>query len=313
MFDLAKGRILIIDDDAALLGLLQTLLEEAGCAVETIHGAHGFTPQLMALSRPALVLLNPTLAGMGEKILKAVVRDFRKASRAPVVLFADLSAEALSDHALALGADGYVPIRTLLLDPASQLLGGAEAPPPPPPPAREPRPKVNELAADDILGLDLGPLEPTPQAFQRPVRPPPVQTGSARPSALATHLVNAIAEEVSDIEIVEGMEHFVAALDVMSDANLYTSGPGPVAGVFVPSAVPPDEGTRVDLTVRFPWGGELACEAVVEWTRSVSYLGRRNKGGFGARFDNLAPEARALCDRFARLRAPIQAPPPKRS
>lgn len=311
MIKLAKGRILIVDDDAALLGLLQTLLEEAGCSVETIHGAHGFTPQLMALARPALVLLNPVLQGLNQAILGSVVREFRKLSRAPVVLFADLTQEALARQAAELGADGYVPVRTLLRDPALQLLGKPQpAQAAPAPKARAEKP-VTELEAEEILELELAPLEAPAQPRTQPPRPPAPPKPAGKPSAMAAHLVSAIEEEVAGIDVVEGVEHFDVSLDVMSDANLYTNGVGEVAGVFVPSAVPPDDGATVDLTVKFPWGGELVCEGKVEWSRSVSALGRRNKGGFGARFPQLSSEQQAMLQRFVRLRVPVQAPPKK--
>jgi len=306
---LSKGRILIVDDDPALLGLLQTLLEEAGCAVETIEGANGFTPQLMALSRPSLVLLNPLLSGLDRGLLKAVVTDFRRASRAPVVLFANLGEDVLARHSQALGADGFVPIRALLEDPLAQLRMSSLESSPSRAASGEARAKhVSELSEDDILTIDLGQFDAMPQAHPRPTdsRPSP---SSSTPSLLASQLFNAIEEEVSTLDVVEGVEHYDVALDVMSEANLYTNATGQVTGIFVPSSVPPDEGRAVDVTVRFPWGGEMTCEATVEWNRSVSYLGRRNKGGFGARFSQFTPENVALVQRFLRLRAPVQAPP----
>jgi hypothetical protein len=308
---LAKGRILIIDSDVVLLGLLQTLLEEAGCTVETISGVMGFTPELMALSRPTLVLLNPTVEGFSPELIKAVVRYFRRLSLAPLVLLADLPMHTLAAQAKELGVDGSIPIRTLLSDPLGALVRRPVAPtpsaPPPARPTHAPR-KVMELEVDDILGLDLAPLQRPPAA-----PPPAAPSAPGGQGSRGAELLSAIEEEISTIDVVEGMEHYDVVLDVMGDANLYINGSGVVTGVFVPSAMPPAEGVAVDLSLAFPWGAELSCEGTVEWTRSVSAtLGRRSRGGFGVRFPTLSPEQIALLQRFLKLRVPMQVLPPRK-
>jgi hypothetical protein len=292
---LAHPRVLIIDDDVSLLGLLEALLTQAGCEVETIAGAEGFTPELMSLGRPSLVLLNPMLKGLGGGILRSVVGEFRRTSRRPVVVFGDLPAEVLQKKAQELGADACIPINQLLEDPSALVTTPA-----PPEPSRESQ--VDGMSANAILELELEPL----RGAGAEVKPAPRPAKDPSRAAFGAQILAAIAEELDDVEIVEGIEHFDAALDVTGDANLCATSDGKIIGVFVPCATSPSVGASVDLTVYVPWGGSFTVVATVDWVRIRPTFGRRNPAGFAARFPALDAQQKAMLLRFVQIRTPFR-------
>lgn len=306
---LAQGRILIVDDDGALLGLLSSLLEEVGCDVETIQGTNGLTPQLMALGRPALVLINPLLKGISRNILRGVIQEFKRTSRRPVLLLSDMSDEQLAAQALDLSADGYVPIRTVLRDPSVVAAVSRQQPAQPRSPNATGR-QMRDLVPTDILDMELehGPGSPPRQPARPSAQQPRSRTSDPQRSELAAQLLAAIEEEMSTIDVtdVEAVETYDVAVDVMSEANLYVDGLGMVSGVFIPSPMPPREGAKVEVKLTFPWGGQMAFEGVVEWTREASNFGRRTRGGFGTKFPDLAGTQQAMLQRFLKLRQPMQ-------
>ena len=57
--------IVLVDDDVALLELLAGLIRGPGRLVDTLSGGEGLTPELIALSQPRLVLINPRTGGLG--------------------------------------------------------------------------------------------------------------------------------------------------------------------------------------------------------------------------------------------------------
>jgi DNA-binding response OmpR family regulator len=100
----AQAKILIIDDDGPVRGLVRTLLEREGHAVaEACDGQAGV--RALYAGRPDLVLLDVCMPGMdGWGALERI----RELSDVPVLMMSALSAEADRVRGLAGGADDYV-------------------------------------------------------------------------------------------------------------------------------------------------------------------------------------------------------------
>ena len=124
-------KILVVDDDAELLGLIAYALRQAGyLVVEAADGAAA----LLTFEReePELVILDvnlPRLNGL------EVCRRLRAASKVPIMMLTVRSAEEDQVQALDLGADDYLPKpfspRTLLARVRALLRrAGAERPAP---------------------------------------------------------------------------------------------------------------------------------------------------------------------------------------
>jgi hypothetical protein len=293
---------MIVDEDAALLDLLTRLLEEAGYSVDTVCGAEGFTPQLMALSRPSVVFLNPFLAGLAAPLISSVVMHFRKVSPASVILIGPTTAEVLAKRTEELQADGYVRTRDLLDDPVG------EVPVPGSTPAalelveeRVPAaPTLDDLDAGAILELDL--VHGTPE---QPVRVQPV-AAAAKPAPTATlsrNLLTLIEDEVHAPQEPQEPLQLSAELDVFTDNNFYGPDRTTVEGVFIASPLPPMVGRPAALSLRIPPGKTYEVRGTVEWVADQAGFGRRQRGGFGVRFADLSPETRNAFARFVTLRA----------
>ena len=125
-------KILVVDDDLELLGLISYALRQAGyLTVEATDGAAGLAA--FQSESPALVILDvnlPRLSGLD------VCRQIRAASATPVMMLTVRGAEEDQVQALDLGADDYLtkPFspRTLLARVRALLrrAGGAERPAP---------------------------------------------------------------------------------------------------------------------------------------------------------------------------------------
>jgi len=98
------ARILLIEDEAELAGLVRVALEQAGFRV--LAARDGLTGLRLALSdRPDLVILDLMLPGMdGLDVLRALRRE----SLVPVLILTARSAELDRVLGLELGADDYV-------------------------------------------------------------------------------------------------------------------------------------------------------------------------------------------------------------
>lgn len=314
MPSLATARVLLVDPDPGLLGLLSALLTEAGCEVETVQGPEGFTADLMALFRPNVVFLNPELPGLEVSVTRAVVKHFRSLCSAPVMVIGTAEAEVLADRALLVGADGYVPTSRLLEKPLDEVpiegeaiddavvveedwAGDLDS--------------LEELAPEAILDLELD----EPLAVPHRSRPPPPSSAppAGQPkSALGADILALIREELSESGERPLVVRREVDLDVFTDSNLYGTRPGEVVGIYVVASPPLMAGTEVELLVRFPWGGRVQFTSHVEWSQDASRVGRRQRAGFAVRFPQLSPEDRKAVERFVALRAPaIYAQPGK--
>ena len=98
------SRILVVDDEPAVLGTLQLSLEAHGFTVDTaVDGSHAL--MLAASNQPDLVLLDlglPDMDGID------VLRRLRESSRVPVVILSVRDGEDQKIAALDAGADDYV-------------------------------------------------------------------------------------------------------------------------------------------------------------------------------------------------------------
>ena len=101
---MSPHRILVVEDDSKVAGLIRLDLEHAGFAVDTIANGRAGLAQALA-HPPVLVVLDvmlPDLPGF------SVCRQLREHSDLPVLLFTARSAEKDRLEGLDLGADDYI-------------------------------------------------------------------------------------------------------------------------------------------------------------------------------------------------------------
>jgi DNA-binding response OmpR family regulator len=100
-----KPRILFVDDEAAMLGMLSTFFREKGYEVAVASTAQ----QAMAMADQGqhdLTILDINLAGEnGLELLRFFRANFPKL---PVVMFTGLPEDDLLDQAMAKGASGFM-------------------------------------------------------------------------------------------------------------------------------------------------------------------------------------------------------------
>jgi len=100
----AEGRILVVDDDGDIRGLVRELLERRGFAVAEAADGKQALQELYA-GRPDLVLLDVNMPGMdGWTTLERI----RELSDVPVVMLTARSEELEKTRGLRAGADDYV-------------------------------------------------------------------------------------------------------------------------------------------------------------------------------------------------------------
>src|SRR5207253_1876 len=98
-------RLLIIDDDAKLAGLLRDYLEPLGYVIELVHnGKDGL--QLALQGGYAAIILDVMLPGMNGL---DVLREIRKQSSVPILMLSALGDEPDRIAGLEVGADDYLP------------------------------------------------------------------------------------------------------------------------------------------------------------------------------------------------------------
>jgi hypothetical protein len=309
--------ILLVDQEVPLLTLLQDLLALPGERnVEIQEGMFGLTADLMLISSPHLIVLNPRMEGLPESELVGLMKDIRARSTARVLFMADLPEQELHTVVAQLGADAGIPIRKLLEDPVAQLGGSVAAAPAP---HGEPDlASLETLDSSEIMEMDMvldappSPRAPTPMAGSPEASMP-------RPAMMASHstsehngeVVALILAELASAPVTSSPpdRRYAVVLDTFSDHNLFTEQAGPV-GVFVASVVMPSVGDEVTVDVSFPWGENAAWTGSVSWTRTAGMgaLGKRRKAGFGVLLRQPTPEQTKMMQRFAQLRAPMAKP-----
>lgn len=102
-----NARILVADDDPAMLGTLSWILKEQGYEVVSTHDGNRVLP-LMAERTPDLVLLDVLFGDAnGTDVLEAIKRDERWRD-VPIVMMSALSPEEAAVRTLGIGAADYV-------------------------------------------------------------------------------------------------------------------------------------------------------------------------------------------------------------
>ena len=101
----AKPRLLIVDDDRKLAGLISEYLTPMGYEVEMRHNGPDGLAEALANSYTAVILdvMMPGMDGF------AVLRELRKKSDVPVLMLTALGDEADRIVGLEIGADDYLP------------------------------------------------------------------------------------------------------------------------------------------------------------------------------------------------------------
>lgn len=101
-----KPRLLIVDDDRELTGMLADYLIPEGFEVETLDDAAGALERLDRDDSPDLVVLDVMLPGMSGL---DVLRRLRERSRLPVIMLTARGDDVDRIVGLELGADDYLP------------------------------------------------------------------------------------------------------------------------------------------------------------------------------------------------------------
>lgn len=289
--------IVVIDDDAALCDLLSTLLTAPGRVVEAVPGAAGLTAELLALSRPRLVLMNPRIAGVSLDELRELVLVVRELTQARFVLMVS-EADRHADLPHQLGADREVPISFLLRDPLKALALTPE-PVPEAPNATDTK-TVSSMSPDEILSMDLG--EGT--WSRAPMRPASTGSAALRSSSVATDLATLIDDELESPTLAKS-HHFDITLDTVSDHNLVVDAWKQIEGLFISTLFPPRVGDHLHLRVTFPWGAVAEVTGVASWAAAETF--RRKRTGVGVSVE-ITEEFRKLAQRFLALRQPTLRP-----
>lgn len=295
--------IVLVDDDAMLLQLLSELLHSSTRIVDTVCGRDGLTPDLISLSQPNLVILNPATGSLTREQMAQLVSEVRQSTQARFVLMVNDDDEAaVGQMVKTLGADSSVPIRMLLRDPLAQLLpmvGGEDAEAA----ADSGLSKLNALAADDIMSLELD---------AAPHLPPPLpkkamHVEKVKGEGPIIDLGALIDEELAKFDKQEPVvDSYDITVDTLTDHNLYVERGTDVKGVFVATPVLPRVGTPLTVRVHFPWGQAVEWKGSVAWARTDIAFGKRRKTGFGLVVTFTEDDKKAVA-RMSQLRAPMTA------
>lgn len=99
-----QGQVLLVDDEPALVSVLQPVLKAAGCQVTVATDGHAAISGVIAHD-PDVVLLDLGLPDMDGK---DVIRIIRESSQVPIIVISARHQEAEKIAALDEGADDYV-------------------------------------------------------------------------------------------------------------------------------------------------------------------------------------------------------------
>lgn len=104
---MTRGRVLIIDDDPAIIAGMAALLTDEGIETYTTSSPFEF-PMLLRRHDPDLVLIDLQMPALRGEALLAVTHERALKRDARFVLFSGRGANELSELTERLGADGYV-------------------------------------------------------------------------------------------------------------------------------------------------------------------------------------------------------------
>jgi DNA-binding response OmpR family regulator len=117
------GRVLVVDDEPQVAGMLRDALTHAGYSVKTaVTGGEALG--LMAVFQPDVVLLDVMMPGVkGDEVLAQLRREYPSV---PVVMVTANQDEEAARQMLARGAFDYVP-KPFRLDVLERIVGAAVA------------------------------------------------------------------------------------------------------------------------------------------------------------------------------------------
>ncbi len=105
---MAEPRVLVADDDAAVCKMVQRLLEQAGCQVDTVSdGAEAWAA--IKQNPPDLLVLDVAMPRMNGWEVLSRVREHEDYKNLPVLMLTALDTDADVTRGWALGADFYLP------------------------------------------------------------------------------------------------------------------------------------------------------------------------------------------------------------
>jgi two-component system response regulator MtrA len=96
--------ILVVDDEPEMLGLIRSMLENAGYTVTTVNNGQEALTKFKK-SQPDLVLLDIRMSGItGYQVLKQI----RENSDVPIIMITGITDTNAVNQSLTLGADDYI-------------------------------------------------------------------------------------------------------------------------------------------------------------------------------------------------------------
>lgn len=121
----AEGRILLVEDDPALRGVLGDTLRDEGYPVAVAHDGHDALRYLRAYAPPRLMLVDLYMPGMGGLELLAICRNAPRWTTIPVLILSgdpDAAARAVATDKFAGTLDKPIR-RACLLQAVNDLYG----------------------------------------------------------------------------------------------------------------------------------------------------------------------------------------------
>jgi len=104
---LPESRILIVDDDVALLGALATALEVAGYAVRTLNDSCRAMEEI-SICRPHLIVLDVMMPSVDGWHVLHEIRSTKSTASIPVIMLTAADSDSAKCHGYELGADDYL-------------------------------------------------------------------------------------------------------------------------------------------------------------------------------------------------------------
>jgi two-component system OmpR family response regulator len=117
------GRVLVVDDEPHVIGMLREAVTHFGYVVETVTTAEDALRVLPSF-RPDVVLLDVTLPGISGEVLLEYLRAIEP--QVPVIMVTGNSDEALARRLLTQGATDYL-LKPFELARLGRVLGSAMA------------------------------------------------------------------------------------------------------------------------------------------------------------------------------------------
>jgi len=310
-------RVLVVDQDKVSRTLLQRELGAAGYEVDVLSSGNGFTPDMVQLVQPDVLLIDPFMSDLPLAAVEEVLRGLRQDQQLVLLLIDDgRDPEGLKKIAEACRADGRIQKKELLAAPASTV--GDQLIPETTMEAELidieedlPTAQMAHEMGEEII-LEEEPRPPRAISAAGVVRhgPAAVAPAAKAPRHVPTRpdLLSMIAEELEERPIQEPppVRTVQVEINLFSRHNFYvgTSGNLLTGGVFVATAVLPALGSSVPLRLEVPFLPPLFTTSIVEWVRPSTPNGRVPPG-VGLSLRHLPDTERSALEKFFQERAPL--------